>query len=85
MRYPLKDGERIWAEETYAKIQKKLKAECLRVGSKIPYIVRNGVYEEDKAETDIIWWTNGFWPGMLWQMYHAMGEEMYADTAREVE
>ena len=85
MRYQLKDGDRAWAEETYSKILAKLSAECDRVGSRIPYIAKDGVYREDKAETDIVWWTNGFWPGMLWQMYHATKEEKYCTRAQEVE
>lgn len=85
MRYPLKDGDKAWAKEAYARILTKLSAECDRIGSRIPYIAKDGVYEEDKAQTDIVWWTNGFWPGMLWQMYHATGEEKYCAAAREVE
>lgn len=85
MKYNLNSVDDKWVEETYEKIKAKLSAECDRVGDKIPYIAENGVYKEDKAETDIVWWTNGFWPGMLWQMYHATGEEKYLNTARRVE
>lgn len=51
---------------------------------KIPYITRNGLYE-DMAEKDIYWWTNGFWGGILWQMYNATGEEQYRDVAVKTE
>lgn len=85
MKYNLNSVDNKWVEETYEKIKAKLSSECDRVGDKIPYIAENGVYKEDKAETDIVWWTNGFWPGMLWQMYHATGEEKYLNTARRVE
>lgn len=85
MRYTLNEADRAWVEETYEKILVKMSAECDRIGIRIPYIARDGVYEEDKAETDIVWWTNGFWPGILWQMYHAAGEEKYRKTAEEVE
>ena len=30
-------------------------------------------------------WTNGFWPGMLWQMYSATEDEIYKETAEGVE
>ena len=30
-------------------------------------------------------WTNGFWPGMLWQMYEATGDEEYRKAAVGVE
>lgn len=81
----LKEADKKWAEDIYEKIQKKMDAECGRIGSKIPYIAENGVYREDKSEADIIWWTNGFWPGMLWQMYHSTGKEQYKKTAEAVE
>ena len=29
-------------------------------------------------------WTNGFWPGMLWQMFHATSDEIYRTTAQAV-
>lgn len=85
MKYQLMEEDRRWAEDTWEKIKVKISAECDRVGAKIPYIAEKGVYKEDKAETDIVWWTNGFWPGILWQMYHATGEEKYKNTAQEVE
>ena len=85
MKYQLTDADRLWAEETYKKIREKISAECQRVGDRIPYIAEDGVYKEDKAETDIVWWTNGFWPGILWQMYHAEGEEAFRMAAEGVE
>lgn len=85
MKFNLENETQKWAEETYEKLKTKLSAECDRIGSKIPYIAEDGVYKENKAESDIIWWTNGFWSGMLWQMYHATGEEKYRTAAEGVE
>ena len=85
MKYNLKNETQKWVEETYEKLKTKLSAECDRIGTKIPYIAEEGVYKENKAESDIIWWTNGFWPGMLWQMYHATGDENYRMAAEGVE
>lgn len=31
------------------------------------------------------WWTGGFWPGLMWQMYKATGEAVYRDEALRVE
>lgn len=73
-----------WLEEIWEKLQTKLRAECQRLGSKIPYIAKNGKYE-DLSESDLYWWTNGFWPGILWQMYHAAKEECYRTAAEGVE
>lgn len=85
MQYNLDKENHLWVEKTYEKILAKMSAECDRVGSKIPYIAENGKYIEDKAETDIVWWTNSFWPGMLWQMYNATGDEKYKKAAEGVE
>ncbi|MBO5278042.1 MAG: glycoside hydrolase family 88 protein [Lachnospiraceae bacterium] len=76
--------DRDWAEEVYGKICLKMRAEAERVGTDIPYIPENGRYK-DMGKEGIHWWINGFWPGMLWQMYHATGEEIYKNTARGVE
>ncbi|WP_312501674.1 glycoside hydrolase family 88 protein [Lacrimispora sp.] len=71
--------------EIYGKIEEKLKAECERLGEKIPYISENGRYQKDMREENNSWWTNGFWAGMLWQMYHGTGEEIYKRTAEDSE
>lgn len=85
MKYKLEEKDQKWAEDTYKKIESKISLECDRIGSKIPYIAEDGVYREDKAESDIVWWTNGFWPGILWQMFHCTGEVKYKNAAEGVE
>ncbi|MDO5292718.1 MAG: glycoside hydrolase family 88 protein [bacterium] len=85
MNYNMDESTKQWTRCTWEKLQNKLLAESKRIGDKIPYIAENGRYLEDKAETDITWWTNGFWPGMLWQMYHATKEENYKTIAQAVE
>lgn len=61
------------------KITLKIAAEAERLGEKIPYIPdSNGKY----TDTDnTCWWTNSFWAGMLWQLYHASGNELFRKTA----
>lgn len=85
MNYTLSPEMAAWLDAIYGKLAKKLSAECDRIGDRIPYISENGVYSDDKAVSDIFWWTNGFWPGMLWQMYHATGEDKYRHAAESVE
>lgn len=83
----LKSEDREWLEEVYRKLLVKMKAECERIGTKIPYSPMDGKYT-DMAEAypgGISFWTNGFWPGMLWQMYSATGDEAYKKTAEGVE
>lgn len=74
-----------WLKTTYKNINVKLEAECTRMGDKIPYIAENGVYKTDMREQNLSWWTNGFWAGMLWQVYHASGNELFMEYARKTE
>ena len=76
-----------WAEATVARLIERFAAERDRVGSKIPYIAEDGAYKKDMSATpeDLIWWTNGFWPGILWQCFNATGDQKFADVARAVE
>lgn len=78
--------EKKWAEEIFEKLKIKLKAECERNQGNIPYVPENGRYSQGFHKVDgIYWWTNGFWPGMLWQMYNATKDELYRSTAEAVE
>ena len=80
-----------WLNEVYDKLMVKMKAECERIGTMIPYTTgKDGKYH-DITETpwgqggSVGFWTNGFWPGMLWQMYEATGDEAYRKAAAGVE
>ena len=70
--------EKEWAQEMYEKLKAKLAAECKRNQNNIPYIPVNGRYCGPEEPLDIFMWTNGFWPGMLWQMYNAAKDERRA-------
>ncbi|MDQ0360546.1 glycoside hydrolase family 88 protein [Breznakia pachnodae] len=87
MKYKLSKNDSIWLSDTYKKIETKIEAECHRIKNHIPYIAENGKYKKDMSDSDqdIVWWTNGFWPGILWQMYHATKNEFYKTTAEEIE
>lgn len=74
-----------WLEKTYQKLLTKMKAECARIGTMIPYTTRDGKYHDLDFPGGIYFWTNGFWPGMLWQMYEATGDEDYRKAAEGVE
>ncbi len=77
-----------WLDGVYDKLLVKMKAECERVGTKIPYTTDkvDGTYHDIvENPAGIGNWTNGFWPGMLWQMYEATGDEAYKTTAVAVE
>ncbi len=67
-----------WAEDVWEKVEPKLRAECGRVGNDIPL---NGNYRDCMMPSGLWWWTNGFWPGLLWQAYHATGDGIYRTAA----
>lgn len=84
MEYLTGEPKRQWINGLYCKLKIKLSAECDRIGNRIPYIAENGVYADYGAERPD-WWTNGFWPGILWLMYEAEGEEKYLKAASGAE
>ena len=73
-----------WANEVWQKICKKLEFQRERVGTNIPYIAVNGRYG-NKMDDNIYWWTNGFWPGILWLMNHGTGDKRYREIAEQIE
>ena len=73
-----------WIEETWNKLDEKLSMVTLRSKNKLPYSTVNGVHD-NRAETDIGWWTNGFWGGLNWLMYVGTGKEVYKETAMRSE
>lgn len=84
MRYELSEKQMQWAEETYARLLQKITAQNARIGTDMPYIPVDGRYE-DMGKKALTWWTNSFWCGILWQMYHATGEESFRQNARGTE
>lgn len=81
----LLDSERLWLNSLYDKLQIKMKEECARIGTMIPYSPRDGRYHDLDMQGGIHFWTNGFWTGMLWQMYEATGDDAYKTAAEGTE
>lgn len=73
------DNKQVWIDETYEKVKKKMYAQANRMEDLIPYIPEDGRYV-DMGE-DIVWWTNGFWSGMLWLMFNETGDELFKQVA----
>lgn len=76
--------EQKWAQEVAEKIKKKMLPVAARSCHKIPYTTENGVHD-DQTQKNICWWTNGFWGGMMWQLYAATKENIYKENALETE
>lgn len=82
--YALCPEDQRWVEEVYVKLTRKMKAQAQRIGTMIPYTTRDGKYHDLDMPGGLYFWTNGFWPGMLWQMFHATGEEVYRTAAQGI-
>lgn len=79
----LNEKERAWAQEILDRVAHKLEQVSERSRDKIPYTTVHGVHDDKSGE--IGWWTNGFWGGMMWQMYALTGKESYREIARDNE
>lgn len=73
-----------WAQKVSEKLKRKMEVVAERNRHKIPYTTRDGVFD-DQSKENICWWTNGFWGGIMWQLYHGTGQELYREIARETE
>lgn len=78
------ENNKKWIDETFKKLDTKLSRTAVKSRNKIPYTVQNGVHT-DMADSDIAWWTNGFWGGLMWLMYEATKNVEYATTAKTSE
>ena len=85
IRELLCEQDRVWADETAAKIKAKLEWVSVKSKDKIPYTADENGTHDDKSRTDPSWWTNGFWGGMLWLMYRETGDSKYAGIAAHSE
>ncbi len=73
-----------WVNDTWEKLDRKLRAVGARNGDKLPYTARGGRFN-DMTKIDIAWWTNGFWPALMWLMYEGTKDEIYRKTAEDTE
>lgn len=69
-----------WIYDAAEKIKKKMHLVVERNRDNIPYTTVNGRYDDHSGD-GICWWTNGFWGGILWQLYNATKDELYRETA----
>jgi unsaturated chondroitin disaccharide hydrolase len=81
----MSDNPQIWSFEKMKQVQKKIYQEMKRLGDKTPYIAYDGQYSDVVEERGYDWWANGFWSGILWQLFHYTGDAIYEKTAIEQE
>lgn len=63
------------------KIIEKTKKNADAVGTNFPYNEIEGKYQYESIEA----WTNGYWSGMLWQLYAASGYDKFKEIAEKQE
>ncbi len=78
----LKNEDKKYFEDIWQKIDNKMKKVAVRSFDKIPYTTHDGVHD---SREDLDWWTNGFWPGMMWILYEKTKNEQYMKTAINAE
>lgn len=84
MPYGIDNETEEWLKGLEKKLYAKLKTQCLRLGSIMPYVPEHGCYY-DMGARELTAWTNGFYAGMLWQMYHAFKEKEFRRAAEGIE
>ena len=75
--------DKAWLENMAAQLDRKMRYAVgkAREVDYMPYSTENGQWKK----TDIGWWTNGFWPANMWQMYRMTGDELYREEALRTE
>lgn len=74
-----------WVNETLARISAKMEKVSKRSAHKIPYTTINGIHDDKSSDNENGWWTNGFWGGLMWQMYALTQNDIYKEIALENE
>lgn len=81
----LEEKEIAWIWEILERTAYKLEKVSERSADKIPYTTMNGIHDDKSGEKEIGWWTNGFWGGMMWQMYTLTGKDSFRKIAEDCE
>lgn len=80
-----------WLSKTAEKLKEKIAWVSKRSENKIPYTTIHKVHDDKSAAVNaseddgLSWWCNGFFGGIMWQMYHETGSEQYMKIARNIE
>jgi unsaturated chondroitin disaccharide hydrolase len=65
-------------QEILKKLEEKVERMVDQIGDKSPHVARaDGVYDDMPH----VWWTSGFWPGLLWVLYDMTENEKFKSAA----
>ncbi len=75
-----------WAEKTFQRLTEKYRrtAPLAAAQNIIPYKSDAYRWAGSPSEGDA-WWTGGFWPGLMWQLYAATDQDVFRTEAVRVE
>lgn len=74
------------AEKIAAQLIEKFRASAALAAKDgiIPYGSENGHWSPSPSDGNS-WWTGGFWPGLMWQLWHLSGDDFFMAEARRAE
>lgn len=78
----IRKDEQRWIREAWQWSCEKVEAAAAQIKAQFPFITHSGRYDSSAA---VDWWTNGFWPGMLWILYRQTGKDCYRVYAQQCE
>ena len=75
-----------WIETAFEAVCRKFErgAKIAAEQGIIPYFGGENCYKPSPYDGNS-WWTGGFWPAIMWQLYKATGRDVYKDEALRVE
>ena len=71
----------MYYSEILEKIVNKERENVKKIGAGMPYNDIDGTF----INAHLSWWTNGFYPGLLWICYMSCNEDIFKDKAIEIE
>ena len=75
-----------WIDESLDAFVRKYDANFKKNEGKICYTTdADGNFDDRSTDDQIGWWTNGFWTGLLWQLFAASGNEKFKNEAIKLE
>ena len=66
-----------WVEQAWTETVRKIERTSRRIGATFPHVSKGGRYDDAPPH----WWTNGFWPGLLWLVQRETHDERLAEFA----
>ncbi len=82
----LTEQELEWVKITCERIVHKMTVSIHKNEGKIPYSTDvHGVFDDKSADKNLMYWTNGFWEGILWLMYAKTGASYYCELENRME